>query len=91
MTESTKMTLTPSQAEAFVRKQRGKTLFVAVGQSAPIADQPGFVFPVMAHIKVTRKDAVKFICEAYPAVMANKGAMCVISVLENCVFIGRAA
>jgi len=89
--ESIKYAITPSEAEAFIRKARGKTLFIAVGQRAPIAHQPGYEFPVMAHIKVTRKAAIRFICEAYSAVMQNKGALCVISELENCVFIGRAA
>lgn len=88
---SVKHTLTPAEAEAFVRKARGKTLFIACGQAAPCADNPGYVFPVMGHVKVTRKAAIKFICEVYSATMQSKGALCVITTLSDCVFIGRAA
>lgn len=89
--ESVEHILTPTQAEAFVRKARGKTLFIACGQSAPCADKPGYAFSVMDHVQVTRKTAIKFICSAYSAVMQNKGALCVIRTLGDCVFIGRAA
>lgn len=91
--ESVAHVLTPAQALAFVRKLRGKghTLFIAVGQSAPIADQPGYCFPIGGNVPVSHKVAMKFIADAYSKVMADKGALCEIRTLGNCVFIGRGA
>lgn len=89
--ESTEHTLTPADALAFIRKARGKTLFISVGQSAPIADKPGYCFPVGGNVPVTRKVALKFVADTYSEVMAAKGAMCSIRVLHECVFIGRSA
>lgn len=89
--DSTEHVLTPADALAFIRKQRGKHLFVAVGQSAPIADKPGYCFPIGGNINVTRKVALKFVADAYSEVLANKGAMVSIRVLHECVFIGRGA
>lgn len=93
MEESIKHVLTPAQAQAFVRKLRGKghTLFVSVGQPAPIVDKPGYCFPVMGSVTVSHKQAIKFLADAYSPVMASKGAMCVIRTLGNCVFIGQAS
>lgn len=89
--ESTEHILTPADALAFIRKARGKTLFISVGQSAPITDKPGYCFPIGGNIPVTRKVALKFVADAYSEVMAKKGAMCVIRTLSDCVFIGRGA
>lgn len=93
MEESVKHVLTPAQAQAFVRKLRGKgkTLFISVGQSAPIAGQEGYAFPIIGNVPVSHKVAMKFLADAYSQVLADKGAMCVIRTLGNCVFIGRAA
>ncbi len=89
--ESTEHTLTPADALAFIRKQRGKTLFISVGQFAPVMDKPHHGFPVMGNVEVTRKVALKFVADAYSEVMAARGAMCCISTLHECVFIGRSA
>lgn len=89
--ESTEHILTPADALIFIRKARGKTLFISVGQSAPITDKHGYCFPVGGNIKVTRKLALKFVADAYSEVMAAKGALCVIRTLGDCVFIGRRA
>lgn len=85
--------LTPLQAEAFIRKLRGKgrTLFVSVGQSAPAAGRAGYAFPVSANVQVSHKQAMKFLADAYSQVMRDKGAMCQIRTLSSCVFIGSAA
>ena len=83
--------LTVTEAMALVRKARGKTLFVAVGQSAPILGQSGYVFPVSGNIMVTRKVALKFIADVYSEGLQAKGALCVFHEFGNCVFIGRAA
>lgn len=82
--------ITATTAKAFVRKARGKTLFVSVGQSAPIQGQPGYHFPVSGNIEVSRKAALKFIADAYSPTEA-KGALCVIHEYGTCIFIGRAA
>lgn len=91
--ELIKHTLTPAQAQAFIRKLRGKghTLFIAVGQTAPIASQPGYCFPITGNVEVSHKQAIKFLSDAYSQVMADKGALCEIRTLGNCVFIGRGA
>lgn len=91
--ESVAHVLTRAQALTFVRKLRGKghTLFIAVGQSAPIADKPGYCFPIGGNIEVSHKQAIKFLADAYSQVMADKGALCEIRTLRNCVFIGRGA
>jgi hypothetical protein len=89
--DSTEHVLTPADALAFIRKARGKSLFISVGQSAPIADKPGYCFPIGGNVPVTRKVALKFVADAYSEVMASKGAMCIIRTLHECVFIGRSA
>lgn len=90
--ESTEHVLTPDEARSFILyKTRGKSLFIAVGQSAPIAGKPGYCFSIAGNVPVTRKVALKFMTDAYSEVMASKGVMCVIHTLSNCVFIGRAA
>lgn len=91
MSESIEHILTPAEALAFIRGQRGKALFIAVGQSAPIADKPGYCFPISSLVPVTRKVALKFVADAYSEVMASKGALCSIRALGDCVFIGRGA
>lgn len=89
--ESTELVLTPADALAFIRKARGMSLFISVGQTAPIADKPGYCFPIGGNVPVTRKLALKFVADAYSGIMAAKGAMCVIRTLRGCVFIGRGA
>jgi membrane-associated PAP2 superfamily phosphatase len=89
--ESTEYVLTPADALVFIRKARGKSLFISVGQSAPVADKPGYCFPIGGNVPVTRKVALKFVAYAYSEVMASKGALCSIRVLHECVFIGRGA
>lgn len=89
--ESTEHVLTPADALAFIRKARGKSLFISVGQSAPIVDKSGYCFPIGGNVRVTRKLALKFVADAYSEVMAKRGAMCVIRTLADCVFIGRGA
>lgn len=89
--ESEQFILTPALAMAFIRKARGKALFIAAGQSAPVADKPGYAFPVMGNVRVSRKLALKFLADTYSQVMADKGAMVVIRTLHSCIFIGQAA
>lgn len=93
MEDSKHMTvqMTPAQAVDFVKHARGKWLFISVGQSAPITDQPGHYFPIMGNVPVTRKVALKFLADAYSETMVKRGAMCVIHAYHDCVFIGRAA
>lgn len=88
--ESTEYILSPADALAFIRKARGKVLFVTVGQTAPIADRPGYCFPIMGNIRVTRTIAWKFIVDAYGS-FADRGAMVAIRTLGDCLFIGRGA
>lgn len=90
--ESVEHILTPTEARSFIMyKTRGKSLFISVGQQAPIADKPGYCFPIGGNVPVTRKVALKFVADAYSEVMAAKGALCVIRTLYECVFIGRGA
>lgn len=89
--ESTEHILTPGDALAFIRKQRGKWLFIAVGQSAPCSDKPGYCFSIGSNVEVTRKIALKFVADAYSERLAKRGAMVSIRTLSDCVFIGRSA
>lgn len=89
--ESTEHVMTPADALAFIRKQRGKWLFIAVGQVAPIADKPDRCFPIGGNVEVTRKVALKFVADAYSEGLAARGAMASIRTLGECVFIGRGA
>lgn len=91
MSEHTEHVMTPTDALAFIRKARGKSLYVSVGQTAPIAGESGHCFPIMGNVPVTRKVALKFVADAYSETLANRGAMCVIHTYYDCVFIGRAA
>jgi hypothetical protein len=88
---SVKHTLTRDEALTFVRKARGKTLFISVGQRAPVAGKDGREYPVSGNVCVSRKIALKFIDDTYSVTMAGKGALCCIRTLSDCVFIGTAA
>jgi hypothetical protein len=91
MDTSTEYILTPADALTFIRKARGKSLFISVGQTAPVANKPGYCFPIGGNVPITRKVALKFVTDNYSEIMANKGAMCSIRTLGDCVFIGRGA
>jgi hypothetical protein len=91
MSESVKYTLTAADAEVFIKKARGATLFIAAGQRAPIEGKEGYEYPMMGHVPVTRKIALRFLANMYSDTMRAKGALCVITTLDRCVFIGQAA
>lgn len=76
-----------------VKRQRGKgmTLFVSVGQHAPIADEPGKVFPITGNVEVTMPAAIDFLQSAYSDVLVNRGARVHIRGLGKCLFIGQPA
>lgn len=68
-------------------KTKGTRFFVQVNQHAPIHGEAGYYFPVMTNIKVSKKDAVKFIQDAYKN-YENRGARVRVRALDKCVFIG---
>lgn len=85
--------MTKEQALKFIRRQRGKnmTLFISVGQEAPILDKPDRIFKVCGNVEVTMPAALKFIDFTYSDSLCSRGALVHISGLGQCIFIGRAA
>lgn len=90
------LTLTPEEAVKFLKNRRAKgraNLLLAVGQHAPVEGKEDRVFPVMAYVEVTLKAAERFILDAYPAALVERGAR--IRVMHSndspCIFIGLSA
>jgi len=83
--------MTPAETKAYLSKLRGKTLFISVGQRAPIAGEPDKAFSVIGNVEVTRKQALKFLADAYSETLAARGAMVTIWEYKSCVFIGESA
>lgn len=88
--ERTIYLVTPAEAFRIIRKQKG-TLFISVGQHAPIESDADKVFPIIGNIRVSHAAAVKFIKDAYSDTLVNRGARLKITIMGTCLFIGQPA
>lgn len=82
-----------NDAVKLVKRQRGKgiTLFINVGQHAPIVNEPGRVFPIISNVEVTMPAALGFLERAYSDILVNRGAQVRVCGLGKCLFIGQPA
>lgn len=83
-----------SDAIKLIKRMQAKgrvTLFICVGQRAPIKDNPGREFPLLGHVQVTTTAAFKFLRNTYREALEARGAQVQMIVSGQCVFIGSAA
>lgn len=83
-----------SDAMKLIKRMQAKgrvTLFICVGQRAPIKDNPGREFSLLGNVQVTTNAAFKFLRDTYSETLEARGAQVQMIVLGECVFIGSAA
>lgn len=83
-----KVTISPANAIKRVKKEaRGRKVYVMAHNHAPISGVEGKVFPTLAVVPVSVKDAVRYIADAYGG-FAERGALVPLHISERCIFIG---
>lgn len=89
--EHVKTICTVADATQTIKRSKGKTLFISVGQVAPIKDDPSKCFPILGNVRVTKRLAINFLLDAYSPTLQIRGALVHMTFLGDCIFIGRAA
>lgn len=75
----------------FVKYTIGKSFYLMVGQTSQLVADERIGFPVVGAIKVSKKDAVKFIKNTYSSPRVKAEGTVQIDEHDVCVFIGKPA